>query len=482
MKSIKSGKSIEILKKMDESDRKSFAKWLASPWCNSTKKLVMFLAELTKFHPDYEDPKLTRERLFKKMFPGKKNDVRLLDNLFWELNRQAERFLSFSAFEKSDFDKKFHLSQALQERSIEKRFFKISESAIDDLEKKMVKDWEDENLLLRFRLQSYHHPDSERQTKSNTLIEDLDNGLELTYLLQKAILINEKFFRNRVLKNEPYEISNDLENWMLRSEKIDHPSIRLFRLRFSYSEENLLSQYYLIYEDYFKDFDRLNSVDQKIHMLSLVSDSTNLHRKGLIDLSETLPLFKLGLTSGLLIENDRLDRVIFVMIVSAANLKRDFEFTRHFVKEYTKFLPDKIREDGKHYALAHIANREKKLEKCIDILLSHQFKARYFQLATRILTLQTYFDLLLINSSYEPMLASFCESFDKWLRRDKTRSDKNKAPILNFIQKTRRLVRIYLEPEFDEQDAQKLLEGNLNVQPINWLFEKRDQIVTLRKK
>ena len=482
IKSINSSKAVEILKKMDEEEWRYFVKWLASPWCNSTKKLVEILAVLKKNYQKLDSLKLTREKLFQKIYPGKKFSAGVMDNLLSELNLEAERFLCFQTFGQMENTQKKLLATVLQEKGLENRFLKTNTSATKSLESKSIKTWEDENLLLRLRRQLYHHPNQTwRMNPESTLLSEMDQNLDLTYLLQKATNINEKIFRMRILRDTHFDVEKDIYNWLQLAEGIDLPTINLYRKRFHYTEEKLLHQYFLLKEDFIADFEKLAKSDQQVHLLSLLNDSTHLRRRGLIDLSDTLPLFKLGMSSGILIEKNRLDPLLFVMIVSASNLKRDFEFTRHFAATYSKYLPIEAREDGKNYADAHTANREKDLGQCLKILSENEFSYHYFQFSTKILMLQNYFDLLLDNDSYLTTFKSQTESIEKWLRREKIRSISNREPFINFVKKCRSLMRLYLEPDFDEVAVKAVLDGKMNVQPINWLFEKRDEIIHRRK-
>jgi len=225
----------------------------------------------------------------------------------------------------------------------------------------------------------------------------------------------------------------------------------------------------------------LNNRDRKIHFFSILSDSTHLRKRGLIDLSDALPLFKFGLSSGILIEKERIKPSLFVTIVSASNLKRDFEFTKDFAENYAKYLPEKAREDGEFYALAHMANRKKKLTECLELLIENKFSNQFFKLSTKILELQNYFDFSLDNESYRDIFFSRCGSTENWIRRENIRSVSNKEGFVNFVLKCKALMRLYIEPDFREDAVRLILNGKINIQPINWLFEKRDEVIERRK-
>lgn len=69
----------------------------------------------------------------------------------------------------------------------------------------------------------------------------MNEQIDLVYLLEKAALINEMIFRNRLLKGENHEVETELKKWCAASEGVHHPSIELYRVRFAYTEEAMLS-------------------------------------------------------------------------------------------------------------------------------------------------------------------------------------------------------------------------------------------------
>lgn len=478
-----STKFTRILKELSPDDIKSFEKWLVSPWCNSNKSLVRLLQKLKKYAPNFDQPNLTKERLYRQVFPKKIYNDSYMDNLMSEANDQIEKFLSFQSFNANENSRKKHLNSALQDRHLEKQFFKSSSEEIERLENKSIKTWEDYISLLKAYRQVYHHPNQNpRMQPDNATILKINKNLEFSYLLEKAAVLNEQISRNRILKGKQMPVQKDIKRWKSAAKNIDHIAVNFYRRRFEFSNKNRLIQFHLLKKDFLENFENLNEKDRKVHLFALLNDATILRAKKLVDLSEIMPLYKIGLTAQILIEKGVLNRIHYVAIISGSNFIQDFEFTDFFIEKYTSYLPKEVRQDGRQYGMAHLANRRKKLKICKKILDSHKFTTHYFQLAKRILELQNHFDLFLGDISSIDCLESYCSAFEKWLEREKIRSKGNKEPFFNFIRKTRELIKLNIAPELDEQKAAKFLSGKINVQPINWLFQKRDEIVVKKKK
>jgi len=480
---IFNSKFILTLKTLQEDELKSFELWLKSPWCNTNKNLIKLFEKLSKYYPDFDDRRLTKEKLFKQILPNGKFSLRRMNNLLSEAYLAIEKFMIFQNLSNDQVLQKDLLTKEFQQRHLEDSFFKTINKEVQRLEDKPIKDWEDHLALLQFHRRVYHHPNPNprMQAGSQTIVK-MGKEIDLVYLLEKAMIINEKIFRNRILKNENHEITEELEKWKIVSEGISHPSIEFYRLRFEYTEENIFDHYLKLRKILLKRLDELNKTQRKIHFTYLLNDTTFLVRAGLFDITEFLPIYKFALKTDLLYNEGVLSFLTYVKILSASNAKKDFIFSNFFVKNYTIKLDKQYQDDAVNWAKAHIANRRKKLDDCLDILLKHDFKVLFFQLASKLLTTQTYFDLFLTKRSYQDYLFNFFDSFEKWIIREKFRSKFTKKSYLRFVQKSRSLAKLYAGVDFEEEKVQTLLEGEKNIQGLNWLKQKKNEILEIKKR
>ena len=86
-------KFFQIIKTFSPTELKAFEYWLKSPWANSNKNLIRLLEKVIKYHPDFDNKKLTKEKLFKQILPNGKFSDRRMNNLLSEGFLAAERFL-----------------------------------------------------------------------------------------------------------------------------------------------------------------------------------------------------------------------------------------------------------------------------------------------------------------------------------------------------------------------------------------------------
>ena len=475
-------KFFQIIQTFSPTELKSFELWLKSPWANSNKNLIRLLEKVQKHHPNFDYPKLTKPKLFQQILPKGKYSDRRMNNLLSEGYLAAERFMVFNSLANNQNLQKDLLTQELQNRHLEDWFFRDINKEVERLEEKEIKDWEDHLGLLRLNRRIYHHPNQNpRMQPGGQTIVKMGEQLDLVFLLEKAAIINEKIFRNRILKNENHEIEKELKIWLAASEGVEHLAVELYRLRFGYSKELNIGKYYKIRTLFFNRYYEINKKEQQVHQISLMNDTSVLKRKGLLESIDVLKIYKFGFQTKILPINRTLLPITFAAVLSMSNAEEDFDFSKKIIDEYSSYLPKEIRNEAINWANSHLAYRKGNLEQSLTILLQYKFKDIFFITISKVLNLQVYFDLYLIDHSYFEYLNSYCNAFERWIGREKFNSQLKKDSYRKFIQKSRELIKLNSDSYSNKDKLQNFLLNEANVEARSWLIQKRNQILNSQK-
>ena len=476
-------KFFQLLQTMEPAEVKAFDLWLQSRWCNTNKNLVRLLARVMQYYPAFTDPKLTKERLFRQVLPDGKFSERRMNNLLSEAYLAGERFLVFQRFAGNHELQQMLLAQEFQGRALDDWFFRHAHREIGRLEARTVKDWKYHLNLLRLHRRIYQHPSQGPRLQSGqaTLVQ-MNTQVDLLYVLEKAAVINEMIARSRLFKGEQYDVPAELIKWRAAAEGIQHPALDLYRLRFAYTPAERLPQYAQLQTALLERFDSLNEREQKTQLLSLLNDAKQLIKSGQLDITATLPLYQLGLATGAIFNQGKLTANTYTTIVTASNTKGAFDFTTHFIDTYTPCLATTTQADCAHWARAHTAYWQKDPAGCLAILQGYDFQSPNFELIGRVLTTQAYFDLYLQDPSYEMYLFNFFDTFEKWLTREKLWSKSSHLAFLRFVQACRTLARHYAEVDPKPEKLNGLLEKGAHIQALNWLQQKRVDVLQLKAK
>ncbi len=476
-------KFTRLLQTFDPSTLKAFEVWLQSPWCNSNKNLPRLLEQLMRFYPDFDDLKLTKERLFQKILPSGKYSESRMNNLLSEAYQAAEKFVVFQRFSREEVMQQALLAREFQERGLDDWFSRTAELEIERLEKKEVKDWEEHLSLFQWHRRVYDHSSqAARAASGQDTVEQMDRALDRLYLLEKAAIINEMQFRNKLFHGEHKDVTDAAEHWRRGSAGLQHPALALYRMRFAPGKKkDMLQHYRSLHSAFLENFGQLNPRDQKIHLLSLLNDTMLLIKSGDLDITECLELYKLGLEAGAVAGHGNITGNTFINIVTASNTKGSFDFTQEFLATYSKCLNDKIREDVVQWAMAHTAYWQGDLEASLDVLSKYDFQTHNLQLIGRVLTTQVYFDLHLEQDAYQTYLFNYLDTFEKWLSREKIWSKGNTVAFLRFVQKCRALAKYHAGADPQPQKLEKLFAKERNIQALNWLKQRKEAVLTLKK-
>lgn len=78
---------LNILRTFSKEEMARFYDLAASPYFNKKGNVLKLLAEIRKYHPDLTAENLDKERLWHKLFPGKKHNYGIMKNLIHDLNK-----------------------------------------------------------------------------------------------------------------------------------------------------------------------------------------------------------------------------------------------------------------------------------------------------------------------------------------------------------------------------------------------------------
>jgi hypothetical protein len=89
---------IQLLKSFSEEEIKNFKEYLESPYLNKNTRALKFFNVLRKYYPGFESKKLEKEKIYIKLFPGKKYNEQSMKNMNSELLKLGKDFLTLNEY------------------------------------------------------------------------------------------------------------------------------------------------------------------------------------------------------------------------------------------------------------------------------------------------------------------------------------------------------------------------------------------------
>lgn len=360
---------------LEEKDIKHFVQWLNSPWCNSQRALAPLFRALSSYYPDFNASDLNLPRLYKKLYRGKAYHHRSMLNLLSDLSREVVRFLKHQQLMKRPRIQEALLREVFQNRG------KIT-NEMDSLRKEidriaLTTIYSDEEHLQAFKLNSAWAWRAALLGKSNNRNTELYQAqlhLDTHYLLNKLrywveqIESQQEENRQEAIFQQVQGIQQQLPHLL------DHPTVRWYltyleekRLRLqrqvsgesSLDPTNLWAFFSHLLNQYEKDFNTIETMDQRIILLLLINETARLKLLGIqASLKTSLYLYQFGLRENILLYLGRITPHTYANILAAAVGLKDFVYAKSFVRNNTNCLQTNFRSAAYLWAKTTIAYQE----------------------------------------------------------------------------------------------------------------------------
>src|SRR5437870_5390578 len=102
-------KVIDVLKIFTTEELKRFKLFLNSPFHNTNKKVIQLYELVRKYSPEFNNEKLKKEYLFKKLYPDKQYNDIVMRILISDLIKLAEDFIVHSSIINNETESRKYL-------------------------------------------------------------------------------------------------------------------------------------------------------------------------------------------------------------------------------------------------------------------------------------------------------------------------------------------------------------------------------------
>jgi len=187
-----------------------------------------------------------------------------------------------------------------------------------------------------------------------------------------------------------------------------------------------------------------------------------------------LSLYKFGLDQNLILQNEQIGETTFLNIATTAISEGDFEWAESFINEYTKTLPQQVKQDAINLSFGLLYFRKEQFTEATSLLTNDTFTKPLYTLSSKTILLRSHFEQFLSDNSYYDLLISQSIAFEKFIRRNDLISIKKKEYSLNFILFTRKITNAI----FQNTLSQGLYTQVKNAESVvhkDWLMEKIQQ-------
>jgi len=473
---MKNSKLIALLFTLSPNEWRNFAEFLASPYFNKNKKVVVLFNYIRKLSPDFPEKKLERAVVFAKMYPKEKFNSKILEDLIYGLLKLAEKFLLINNLEKNPIKSSLMILEELIERKLEKHYRTYHKKTT----KLIAKQNDQETYLARYQLStiSREHYVAQSPRKYDPILHQTIEDLDQFYFFNKLKLTCElldwkNIFSLDVKVNFIEPVIANIEE---RVEELS-PIMKIYLTAYHLHNKSNTDAEFIQLKQELKDYQTAISNKQKtgFYLLAINYCMLQMQKNNNVFfyVEQCLELYLEGIQHKFLYKNGYLTPWTFKNVVKLGfNLKK-YDWTADFIQQYHKHLEISYQEDAFHYNLADLHYRKKNYGEALTHLIQVQYSDVYYVLDTKVILLKIYFE-----TDEEEALLSMIASFTIYLKRNKKIANNVKQTYLNFTNYLYKILRA------KPSKLPNLIEDIKQVQPIanrRWLLLSAEQKLSLQK-
>lgn len=479
---MKKSKLITLLSAFTKEEIKVFEKFISSPYFNNGRNFKPLYKILKAHHPEFDDPDLTEEKLFKKLYPKKIYDkksavsIRVLES---QLAAMAERFLQIEEFERDDSLKR---SAYLHNLNRKGKYGLVTEYA-----KKFLNELDAEKIgfshyfsqyLLRQEVGAYHFETNSRESEflENNIVRKIDSALlifisKLIYFYEELSVYPSKKLPESELLNE-FENCFDVEKFMSnikQSNLLDSDYLLMLFYSYKITVDRKDGESYKNLKDLlFKLKDKINYYFEFEFFIKLMN-FCSFQQLGEKDHyhNQYLEIYNVLIKDA---PKERYEDVFNLRAVR--NFVRmmvyfgRFDELENYIKSYSQHFSEDIKEDCINYAHVSIAFTKNNFEECLETISKHTFNIPMMIKDMKIMKLQSCYELCYYESLYSEI-----DSYRHFLSatlgipKDFIENDKRFLKYFHRLARIKEKRDLYALHELND-DLKKLNSSNIF---INWI-------------
>jgi len=477
---------IAIIKKFSQKELKDFSEFVRSPYFNKNDRVIKLFEYIRKHYPDFNDEKLEKEIVFRKLFGKEKYNDGFMRTLVFNLSNLAEEFLKNVNFKRNTALQAITILDELKSRKIDKVFLKDYNDALKTLDRSKFKSAE--NYLYKAMLDDLIDDYTYLTRYKNKNLQDftLENFRDSIEHLSQFYLI-KILNKYRFLLAKQYTIPVDIDfrlvehivEFLKNNETlyVNNPIIRLhlneILLMKERREESYLELKKLLLEGQsVLDLDQRYSLHNILHMHCLEMTYSGKTEY----LNERFELYKIALRQDIIkgSEDRYIDAILFGNILLTALKLKKVEWAEDFVRKYSHEIAPENMDGMMGFCSARIKFSKGEFNESLKLLHSIQsFNHIQYKIAIRDLILLNYYELSFFSQAY-----SFLDSHRHFLNKNRQYfSDERFTRESNFMKffirilklKEKYISRDYMNLKLDFEKVNSVIERD-------WLLEKINEL------
>lgn len=420
--------AIDLMKSLSRAELKKLEDYISSPYFNKSSSLVKLFKIISGYGPDYTKPGLKKEKLYKKLYPGKTYNEQTIRSRMVELASLVRGFLSINGAENDEF----MLKKALVKQYRVKQKYSLAEKFIveelNELESRGIYDsnYFRDSLVMLDQLSKLY---TARDMKAESLRLSYKRGeFTLNLYLNNLLQMNDEIIKTGIEQNEKPDIefvkmffdNFNFPEFLKGLEALDYKYYPFMAINYytNLSMQNPGNEeyFYRLKELVFTHYNKFN-LDEIYNYWSMLSNAAFLGyiNKGNKYLYEAHEINKFFIENKLYDRSKPLSPLAYQNTVINALMVKDISWADNFTEEFKKMLTGEARENRYNFCRAMVLFEKGEYENSLKFLSLVKHADWHFKINVRMYYLRNYYEL-----GWHEQFNSMVDSFKRFAADNKT--------------------------------------------------------------
>ena len=459
---------VEIVRSLSRKEIRDVHKWLQSPAHNQREDVVRLFDFLTKRIAANREDSIGKSKAWKHVFPDEPFDDARIRQVMYFLLKSIEEYLVFADYGRDQIQFRKSLAKIYRLRKLDKAYRQAYRQGRDQLEKQELRNGYYLMNAYFFDLEEYNHRLPISQNAPVNLQESADS-LEKWFLAEKLRIACAMIAHRTVFQKINYEpgLLDEVLTYIQGKELLDEPAIASFYfayLAITHPEE----------EDYFDQLEKLlhNEITRFDHSEARVLYIAALNycvpkiNQGRLDFARrAFLLYRNGLETGILLENNVVSRYTFGNAVGAALRVGEYGWAEQFIEEFQHHLEEKERQSIVNFNESRVYFEKGDYDQAQTLLTRFEYDDMLLNIIAKTMLLKIYYEIGELDA-FESLL----ESMRIYLQRKEALDPTRKSAYKNMISLMKKLLNLNPYSKAQTERLKNLVEGTKPLMERDWLL------------
>jgi len=476
-------KTIVLLRSLNEIEFKQFGRFIKSD--SSQTHLYLLYKYLAKYYPKLEHKNFNRTNCTLFVFSELKQQVETLNkqeaekllrqklkNPLHYLSVALENFFINLELKEESFEKNMLLLKSLRRRKLDDECISIIDKELQKQSKSKIK--RRGQPLEQFQYLHFKRNLTNKLNGKTVGIEPLLGNLDQYYFHTKLLYNCEIVTHNKISGKENENLLIPEISQIIEKRKIENtsPSVLLNVYLSDLLRANGKIEYDFVKAFYFKNFESFCNEDKTNAVLYLINYCNQaLRSKQSAKLAEMFSLYDFASSKNLLIEDNTIESSNFKNIVTISTALNKHEWAFDFINKNRKYLKTNDADNVIKLSLARVYQSKGEDGRVIKLIQNIVFQDVFDNIVVRTMMVKSYFSLKEWHT-----LDFYFESFQKFVKRNKTISVDMKLALSNMISVSRKLVKANTTDSYSKKNLEELIQNTKPLFMSSWLHSKINQL------